>query len=955
MAKRRDALKQQILASGYELAVAILEAAGCTTFEDIGQHSRTFCPWRKDEHPSLDILKAADGSTPAGSFIDRATRQTGDVFTLAGNVWQLDPKTSFPTIVRRCADMLGLKAPEPKPPIPVEQRDPTEDDRAALAASYGLTLDDFRAAGCTFGPAWFPDLGQLPGRDAPGSEAPAIHYHAHGPDGKMIKNKTIFRYQGNGAEFVITPPPAGKRHSSGRGTGFFVVNMRAKTPLVYTGGEEKALAAARAGFRAVSYTHGEKPPKPEEARWLAEKASGEVIIAFDADKAGAAATAPTAATLAAAGYIKIRAVAWPKDTPDKHDLADILRDSGPEALAVFLNASRQLEGILPQVVVNDRQLRDIVDDAWRVLLADNDPPKLFHRGSRLVLRKTKRGRGGEIHEIAEAGLPELRAILCRSADWVKMDPKGRPSASRIPQDALEDMLCRPHPAIPCLEAILTSPAYGASGELLARPGYHASDFVWMQHTLPLPEIPPVPSRDAIYAARDMLLDIFCDFPLAGDADRAHLLAMVLLPFTRLLIDGPTPLHLVTSPTPGTGKSLLATVVALLATGQVCEARQLSDREEERQKMLFSELNRGASVILLDNVSQRRMLDSGTLASYLTTQVVSDRILGATRQETVSNLATWVLTGNNVALSNELARRSIQIRLDAQQDRPWQRTSFKHKDLTAHVSRHRPELVAAVLTLARGWIAAGRPPGDIHLGSFEEWARVIGGILKVAGVTATLANIEDLYERSDVEGSMWREFVEAWWSQYSSQLVKPSDLREFCIQRDLLSPVLGDGSERGQVTKLGNALRKIEDRVFNDLKIVRTKGRDGWMFSVKPKEDGARIGNSAEPCGTSVGKVPHPQPEFTQDFAEPQEPAEPFGGYARGGFIENGKKEGLSRIHTGQKVPQVPQAPHNTEKTDTYSAEPWGFEVPQGSAGSAGGFGEPPEVACPAGYVEEVID
>lgn len=179
MAKRRDALKEQILASGYDLAIAILEAAGCTTFEDIGQHVRTTCPWRKDEHPSLDILKAADGTTPAGSFIDRGTRQTGDVFTLAGNTWQIDPKTSFPTLLRRCADMLGLKAPEPREPIPVEQRDPTEDDRATLAASYGLTLDDFRAAGCTFGPAWFPDLGQLPGRDAPGSEAPAIHYPAN--------------------------------------------------------------------------------------------------------------------------------------------------------------------------------------------------------------------------------------------------------------------------------------------------------------------------------------------------------------------------------------------------------------------------------------------------------------------------------------------------------------------------------------------------------------------------------------------------------------------------------------------------------------------------------------------------------------------------------------------------------------------------------------------------------
>ena len=37
---------------------------------------------------------------------------------------------------------------------------------------------------------------------------------------------------------------------------------------------------------------------------------------------------------------------------------------------------------------------------------------------------------------------------------------------------------------------------------------------------------------------------------------------MLLPFVRELIDGPTPLHLIEKPTPGTGGTLLATVAAL---------------------------------------------------------------------------------------------------------------------------------------------------------------------------------------------------------------------------------------------------------------------------------------------------------------------------------------------------------------------------------------------------------
>jgi hypothetical protein len=64
--------------------------------------------------------------------------------------------------------------------------------------------------------------------------------------------------------------------------------------------------------------------------------------------------------------------------------------------------------------------------------------------------------------------------------------------------------------------------------------------------------------------------------------------------------------------------------------------------------------RGPIVIPLDNI--RPGLDSSQLASALTAETWSDRILGQTRMIDLPNRATWIVTANNPHLSLEIARR-----------------------------------------------------------------------------------------------------------------------------------------------------------------------------------------------------------------------------------------------------------------------------------------------------------
>ena len=90
----------------------------------------------------------------------------------------------------------------------------------------------------------------------------------------------------------------------------------------------------------------------------------------------------------------------------------------------------------------------------------------------------------------------------------------------------------------------------------------------MAKGLNLPEIPDQPNYEDVARARHLLVDdLLVDFPFVSDADWAHAVVALLLAFCRLLIDGPTPLHMVESPTPGSGKGLLVDVLTIPAAGR----------------------------------------------------------------------------------------------------------------------------------------------------------------------------------------------------------------------------------------------------------------------------------------------------------------------------------------------------------------------------------------------------
>ena len=385
-----------------------------------------------------------------------------------------------------------------------------------------------------------------------------------------------------------------------------------------------------------------------------------------------------------------------------------------------------------------------------------------------------------------------------------------------------------------------------------------------------PTIPAKPTPSEIAAARSLLCeDLLGDFPFVGPAEMAHVIALLLLGFLRGMIDGPTPLHLIEKPSPGSGATLMVDAVATILTGSGASVMTEGRDDDEWRKRVTAKLRQIPAIVLIDNL--RAKLDSSAVAAALTAPFWEDRILGASEMARLPIRCLWIATGNNPEFSNEMARRLLRIRLDPHEERPWQRTGFRHPDLMTWVRANRPRLVAACLTLCQAWIAAGKPRGARTIGSFENWAHVVGGVLEVAGIPGFLGNLDEMMEASDSEGAGWSAFIAAWWDRFGTAEVGAADLFDVALFCDPAPPISGH-NDRAQKTSFGIAIKKMRDRVFRvgdlSLRLVkagtfrraRQMAAEGLRATVA-----SAIGRASglDACEPRAARCEPPKPRFTR--------------------------------------------------------------------------------------------
>jgi putative DNA primase/helicase len=449
----------------------------------------------------------------------------------------------------------------------------------------------------------------------------------------------------------------------------------------------------------------------------------------------------------------------------------------------------------PRISTSGGDIHRWADEAWAAIVVANDPtwPSVLVRGNELV-RQTERG------ELEPFTLDSLLEHLSRVAQFGAMNDDGWKSKPP-PAVVVKTLLARDtagYPDAAQVERVVDVPVLAADGSLITQEGYHAASRLLFVPALGMAGVEPgeVDYVDDLQEAVDWLMDdLLGDFVWDDAESKANALGLLLLPFVRDFIDGPTPMHLILAPEAGTGKTLLARCALYPGCGEVATMPDARDDEEYR-KRLTSALMSGARAVIFDNI--RGDMSSSALASALTAGVWRDRVLGTNREAVLPVRNAWVATGNNTGLTDELARRSVPIFLapepgdERPSDRP--KSAYKHPDLFGWTSKNRARLASAALTLVRHWqdgrVEARTEGGHLFvrgdereasertMGSYESWAEVIGGILHAAGVKGFLGNLDRLRVEANPDAREGRAFVEAWYLRGEDPL-SLSDLTRLC--------------------------------------------------------------------------------------------------------------------------------------------------------------------------------
>ena len=295
---------------------------------------------------------------------------------------------------------------------------------------------------------------------------------------------------------------------------------------------------------------------------------------------------------------------------------------GNERKVVSINrtstAPQAQAGNKPLIIANRGQLGEITDEAAKALSrANGTKTRLFANGS-LVQRLAKNKDGATVLQtLNDVG---VKGEMARAGKWVTVTEKGKMRDVFPPTEVVKDYLHLPGLPLPKLDRLVNTPVFirDSTGrvQLLTQDGYHPTARIYLKKSpdlKTLPTVPTAPTDAEVDEAKRWLLDeLLYDFPFAHQAGKAHTIAYLLLPFVRSLIAGPTPIHLIDAPEPGSGKGLLNDAVGLTAIGRSAAVMPEGGSNDEYRKQNTSVLLEGSPMITIDNVNKG--VASGALAA-----------------------------------------------------------------------------------------------------------------------------------------------------------------------------------------------------------------------------------------------------------------------------------------------------------------------------------------------------
>jgi hypothetical protein len=268
---------------------------------------------------------------------------------------------------------------------------------------------------------------------------------------------------------------------------------------------------------------------------------------------------------------------------------------------------------------------------------------------------------------------------------------------------------------------------------LLQPGYDPEAKIF---TLPSEVVvrPDMSIDEAVTYLRSLYKEFpFGDWKEDGTSRSLAVCIAGMVSFFGLGLLGPltSRLHFVTTAnTVGSGKSLISKMAIVPVTGSA-RVRVKGENSEELRKELASAALDGDNYFFLDDLDG--MLKSQELNAFMTSATLSGRMLGGLSGFTAEKQCVVFITGNNLKLSTDIARRTLRVALYTEQFDVQER-EVKNPIDEEWLARPavRGDILSALWALIREWDKAKRPKGGRVLRGFERWCEVFGGIVMHAG-------------------------------------------------------------------------------------------------------------------------------------------------------------------------------------------------------------------------------
>jgi len=455
--------------------------------------------------------------------------------------------------------------------------------------------------------------------------------------------------------------------------------------------------------------------------------------------------------------------------------------------------------------VGDGRLVDMVEQA-KAALFDAYPDEILQRHGQLVRPtrlQTRTSEDGVRHDAGATVLIDvneswLRKRMAESATWYrKTAQKGgapKDKAADPPLSVARTVIADQGDwPFHNLVSVVASPTLDvATGKVVDRPGIDPeTGLLAVFDPAAFPRVEPGIGRDeAERRLRRVEHSLFRGMPFVDGPSRAVAMSALVCGVVRATM-ATCPMHLFDAAAAGTGKSLMADVVGIVAAGVRPSAATWTPSDEENEKRLAAMLRSGPPVALFDNLDATRgdRLGGNQLNVMLTQDPARIRILGRTEELIVNTRVLMLATGNNMEVHADACRRVVKCRLDARCPDPERRQFDWDPKRVAESERGR--IVADLLSALSAYYDAGRPDEPPHIGSFEAYTPV-RGLLLWCGYDDPAETIDDV-KATDHARSESLTALETWNMAFDGEWTTAESVQEF-LTDDMADMEIAAGRE-----------------------------------------------------------------------------------------------------------------------------------------------------------------